>query len=475
MWAVVVLLLSSCLYFQASAPDRAAATTLTCAQGGACAVGDTGPGGGVVFYVSNTSFPCGVSLTDNCTYLEKAPASGVSIMDWSVNYSTTLIGATAQNSAIGSGAANTAAIVAQNGTYNASTNNYEAGFAQSYSNNGLSDWYLPSKDELTALYTYESNTASPDTWFIYGYFFNSSTEYDATHLWGIGMWPTGQTIVNGVGKTDNNWIIAIRAFSAMPTPNPKPVPVPDPPQSNQIESISPTSGPTTGSTVDVTGSFNGPRCQISNISIDNKFLPRNSWTVDASSVSFAMPAHAAGDVQIIIWDGCVPVLSPIAYTYKDQVTTPVPSITPIPAAPPIAIPETSTASVPSASSSIMTTSRSITNKSSPTDTKLLTVHFSLNSFRLSNADKRELKLLATQIMKSSDQVVAVYGHADAQKGLDNTLLSKNRAIIVGTFLKNLLPQMNIVLKWFGSSKPIASGNSQHAYSLNRRSEVWLKS
>ena len=34
----------------------------TCAQGGACVVGDIGPGGGVVFYVAPTTFACGATL-----------------------------------------------------------------------------------------------------------------------------------------------------------------------------------------------------------------------------------------------------------------------------------------------------------------------------------------------------------------------------------------------------------------------------
>ena len=48
----------------------AATTTtvaLTCAQGGTCAVGDTGPGGGLVFYVrASGTFACGASLLSTC-------------------------------------------------------------------------------------------------------------------------------------------------------------------------------------------------------------------------------------------------------------------------------------------------------------------------------------------------------------------------------------------------------------------------
>lgn len=44
-------------------------------------VGDPGPGGGEIFYVSSEEFLCGPTLNDDCNYLEAAPS------DWSSNWS----------------------------------------------------------------------------------------------------------------------------------------------------------------------------------------------------------------------------------------------------------------------------------------------------------------------------------------------------------------------------------------------------
>jgi hypothetical protein len=75
--------------------------TLSCAQGGACVVGDTGPGGGVVFYVDNSG-----------KYLEAARADLAGSFTW--------------KDAIKQ--------------------------ARSYRGGGKADWYLPTRDEQYELY-----------------------------------------------------------------------------------------------------------------------------------------------------------------------------------------------------------------------------------------------------------------------------------------------------------------------------------
>jgi LysM repeat protein len=48
-------------------------TPASCANGGVCALGNTGPGGGKVFYVAPTTFTCGANLELTCKYLEASP------------------------------------------------------------------------------------------------------------------------------------------------------------------------------------------------------------------------------------------------------------------------------------------------------------------------------------------------------------------------------------------------------------------
>jgi hypothetical protein len=111
-------------------------------------IGDLGPGGGNIFYYSASGFACGPTLAATCHYLEAAPTTGASpwidaAYEWSGDTTTSVVTA----SAIGSGYQNTLAMVSQNNT---------AGKAGTISRayrgpNNLTDWYLPSQDELNQM------------------------------------------------------------------------------------------------------------------------------------------------------------------------------------------------------------------------------------------------------------------------------------------------------------------------------------
>jgi hypothetical protein len=145
----------------ASAAVTPILTPSTC--GAACVVGDTGPGGGIVFYVSATTFACGATLASTCKYLEAAPTSGTAAWTdatyaWSGNTETE-IGVAAQGTVIGTGLKNTQAMVTQSNT------SERAGtITRAYRGpNSLTDWYLPSRDELNELCKYARTQTTGDT------------------------------------------------------------------------------------------------------------------------------------------------------------------------------------------------------------------------------------------------------------------------------------------------------------------------
>ena len=123
-------------------------------------IGDTGPAGGKVFYLTDSSGHHG---------LEAAPVDQASA-PWGC-YFTAISGA--QSTAVGTGAANTAAIVA--GCVEAGT---AAKVAEAYTLNGYTDWYLPSLGELNLLYAQKSVVGG-----FANYSYWSSSEYDSGSAW----------------------------------------------------------------------------------------------------------------------------------------------------------------------------------------------------------------------------------------------------------------------------------------------------
>lgn len=112
-----------------------------CARGGSCVVGDVGPGGGKVYYAARTKQPWG-------RYLEVAPLTwnppaGDLNVTWCSNVVDSVPGT--QATGIGAGRANTAAMLAV-------CTSDAAVVATSYRGGGKADWFLPSRDELRALF-----------------------------------------------------------------------------------------------------------------------------------------------------------------------------------------------------------------------------------------------------------------------------------------------------------------------------------
>lgn len=101
-------------------------------------IGDTGPAGGLIFYDKG-------SYSDGWRYLEAAPSDQSAGIMWN-NGTDVTTGATA--TVVGTGQANTDAIVAAQGT-----GNYAAQLCNDLELGGFDDWFLPSRDELDAMYT----------------------------------------------------------------------------------------------------------------------------------------------------------------------------------------------------------------------------------------------------------------------------------------------------------------------------------
>jgi hypothetical protein len=140
--------------------------TIQSASGQAVQLGETGPGGGVIFYKASTPFTCGPTRAATCSYLEAAPngwqgagATDDRNPDTSRTWSPTgqRSNVIAAEEGIGWGYKHSVTIAALAGS---DTTNSAATLARSYSvtvgSTVYNDWFLPSKDELNEMYLQKS-------------------------------------------------------------------------------------------------------------------------------------------------------------------------------------------------------------------------------------------------------------------------------------------------------------------------------
>jgi hypothetical protein len=181
--------------------------TKPCSQGGGCEVGDTGPGGGTIFYISPTVINAATGISTGGTYLEVAPRnwSGLSV-ESTTAWAKATTSVTGTLSAIGSGAENTRLI------NNAlTTNSVAAKIAADLTLNGKSDWFLPSTLEVKEMYEALYVTGLAGDLGLNNYW--SSTQSTST-LQADTYWFGGGGSVSPTAKTNSIYVLRpIRAYS----------------------------------------------------------------------------------------------------------------------------------------------------------------------------------------------------------------------------------------------------------------------
>ncbi|MEI6624536.1 MAG: hypothetical protein WCP28_21815, partial [Actinomycetes bacterium] len=107
------------------------------------------------------------------------------------------------NTGIGDGAENTTAMLTNASPFAACTSG--AGYsARAYHGGGLTDWYLPSRDDLDQMYLTQATIGG-----IGGAYWSSSQDDSATNAWKVGM-AADQHFSNLKGDTGR--VRPIRAF-----------------------------------------------------------------------------------------------------------------------------------------------------------------------------------------------------------------------------------------------------------------------
>ncbi len=174
-------------------------SSLGCSSaGGNCVVGDTGPGGGMVFYVqSGTTF-------GSWKYLEVAPPTWNGDSDAVVPFCSPTLTSLVTSVLTGKGATNTSAVITQCGTEGADSF-VAAKVASNYRGGGKSDWFLPSKDELSLLFDKRNVMGQIAT----GAPYWSSSQDSIVNSWAMDL---GTGVTSSEGNGIDRYIRPIRAF-----------------------------------------------------------------------------------------------------------------------------------------------------------------------------------------------------------------------------------------------------------------------
>ena len=104
--------------------------------------------------------------------------------------------------------------------------------------------------------------------------------------------------------------------------------------------------------------------------------------------------------------------------------------------------------------------------------KIGVIYFNTNEYFLDAKDRKKLKDYFEIITKNPEYKVFINGHTDIRKGLDNILLSQNRARAVTKYFVYLGLKYKIIQEWYGPSRPAAPGIDKISYAKNRRVEIF---
>lgn len=101
---------------------------------------------------------------------------------------------------------------------------------------------------------------------------------------------------------------------------------------------------------------------------------------------------------------------------------------------------------------------------------LSTVFFDFDRATLGAEAKRTLQANAEWMRANSNVKIQIEGHCDARGSLEyNLALGERRANAVKSYLTSLgIPGSRMVVISFGKEKPLVNGESEEAYSRNRR-------
>lgn len=99
------------------------------------------------------------------------------------------------------------------------------------------------------------------------------------------------------------------------------------------------------------------------------------------------------------------------------------------------------------------------------------VNFANNSYVLTSSEKAKLRELATTIKAEGFTNVVISGHTDPNTGVNNQVLSENRAKATAEYLQKFVPKLTVKVQGFAATQRTGNGNDEIVYANDRRAEI----
>jgi peptidoglycan-associated lipoprotein len=99
----------------------------------------------------------------------------------------------------------------------------------------------------------------------------------------------------------------------------------------------------------------------------------------------------------------------------------------------------------------------------------LVVNFDTARYNIDAQDQALIKGFARDVLKYGYKEVDITGHTDSRGGIDNNILSKNRASAARDYLLKLVPDLKVTVNGYADAISVASNATAEGRAENRRS------
>ena len=100
----------------------------------------------------------------------------------------------------------------------------------------------------------------------------------------------------------------------------------------------------------------------------------------------------------------------------------------------------------------------------------LVINFDTNKFNLDLGDRILIENFAFDVQLFGFKEVDISGHTDSRGGVDNNVLSNNRAKSARAYLLRLIPNLKVTINGFADAISVASNTTTAGLAANRRAE-----